>query len=43
MDVVRKVENQPKDSDDKPRKKVVIADCGQMYNPNLPLLLGRAL
>lgn len=30
MDVVRKVENTPTDSNDKPRSQVVIADCGVM-------------
>jgi peptidylprolyl isomerase len=30
MEVVRKIESQPVDGDDKPRKKCVIADCGQL-------------
>ncbi len=30
MDVVRKVENQPTGANDKPRKKVVISDCGEL-------------
>jgi len=30
MDVVKKIENQPTDEDDKPLKPVVIANCGQL-------------
>ncbi|ELR15447.1 peptidylprolyl cis-trans isomerase [Acanthamoeba castellanii str. Neff] len=30
MDVIRKVESQTVDADDAPRKKCVIADCGQL-------------
>jgi cyclophilin family peptidyl-prolyl cis-trans isomerase len=30
MDVVRKIENQPTDRDDRPLKPVVIANCGQL-------------
>ncbi len=30
MDVIRQVESTPVDDDDAPRKKCVIADCGQL-------------